>query len=63
MEKELDLYHSELDDTTFVPLVEGIPEDFQDLYEINKLGHIKTVKTGTLCSDGFYCTRGPREEK
>lgn len=40
--------YKNIPDTEFVPLREGIDPVFWDKYEINKLGEIKTLKTGRI---------------
>lgn len=37
-----------ISDEEFVPLKDGIDSEFWGKYEINKLGHIKTLKTGRI---------------
>ena len=53
MEQQLVDKYKNIPDTEFVPL-DCLGEDFEGMYEINKLGHIKTVSSGSIRKE--YCT-------
>lgn len=45
--------YNDIPDDEFVPLKEGIDPAFLGKYEINKLGHIKTLRTGKVTTEYY----------